>query len=135
MVVYRRPDNKRTFIVKRFGRTFEADNKWIAPYNPYLSLKLENYFLRFVFAILTRQSLYCRYQCHINVELCNSVRAIKYLHKYVYKGPDRVMVKLSNVQHQDGSDITPSTSTQQPKEIDEIKVRQFLNSLNENYVL
>jgi len=39
----------------------------VVPYNPYLSL-LFNY--------------------HINVEVYTSVAAIKYLHKYVYKGHD-----------------------------------------------
>ena len=43
------------------------------PYSPYLLLK---------------------YQCHINVEVCLSVRGVKYLYKYVHKGPDRAMVAL-----------------------------------------
>jgi hypothetical protein len=33
-----------------------------------------------------------RYQCHINVEVCNSITAVKYLYKYVYKGHDRALV-------------------------------------------
>ena len=49
------------------------DNRWIVPYSPYLLLK---------------------YQCHINVECCLSVRGVKYLYKYVHKGPDRAMVAL-----------------------------------------
>lgn len=40
-------------------------NEWISPYSPYL-LK--------------------RFKCHINVEKCNNLNAIKYLYKYVYKG-------------------------------------------------
>ena len=47
------------------------DNRWVVPYNPYLSL---------------------RYNCHINVECCISPKAAKYLYKYVTKGPDRAMV-------------------------------------------
>ena len=43
------------------------------PYSPYLLLK---------------------YRCHINVEVCLSVRGVKYLYKYVHKGPDRAMVGL-----------------------------------------
>jgi hypothetical protein len=27
-----------------------------------------------------------RYNCHINVEACSSIKAVKYLFKYVYKG-------------------------------------------------
>ena len=29
------------------------------------------------------------FDCHLNVEVCTSVRAVKYLYKYTYKGPDR----------------------------------------------
>jgi hypothetical protein len=32
-----------------------------------------------------------RYKCHINVELCSSITAVKYLYKYVYKGHDRAL--------------------------------------------
>ena len=49
------------------------DNQWVVPYSPYLLLK---------------------YKCHINVECCLSVRGVKYLYKYVHKGPDRAMVAL-----------------------------------------
>ena len=47
------------------------DNSFIVPYNPLLLL---------------------RYECHINVELCCSPKAAKYLFKYVTKGSDRAMV-------------------------------------------
>ena len=47
------------------------DNSWVVPYNPYLSLA---------------------YNCHINVEVCASAKATKYLFKYVTKGNDRAMV-------------------------------------------
>jgi Helitron helicase-like domain at N-terminus len=59
--VYARPDNGRQV---RKGN-FSFDNRWVVPYNPYLLLK---------------------YNCHINVEICSSVTAVKYLYKYVYKG-------------------------------------------------
>ena len=32
-----------------------------------------------------------KYDAHINVEVCCSVSSVKYLYKYVYKGPDRAM--------------------------------------------
>ena len=47
------------------------DNSFVVPYNPLLLL---------------------RYNCHINVELCCSPKAAKYLFKYVTKGSDRAMV-------------------------------------------
>ena len=49
-------------------------NAWVVPYNPYLLRK---------------------YQAHINVEVCASVQAVKYLLNYVYKGADRTSVGLA----------------------------------------
>ncbi|XP_029145802.1 uncharacterized protein [Arachis hypogaea] len=51
------------------------DNRWVVPYNPWLLLK---------------------YDCHINVEICSSIKSIKYLYKYCYKGPDRVAMEVHN---------------------------------------
>ena len=34
------------------------------------------------------------YEAHINVELCSSVTAVKYLYKYVHKGDDRLVFSL-----------------------------------------
>ena len=31
--------------------------------------------------------------CHINVEICTSIKAVKYLYKYTYKGPDRACLE------------------------------------------
>ena len=47
------------------------DNSWVVPYSPFLTL---------------------RFNCHINVEICTSPKASKYLYKYVTKGSDRAMV-------------------------------------------
>jgi hypothetical protein len=49
-------------------------NRDVIPYNPFLSAK---------------------YDCHINVEVCISVKAIKYIHKYIYKGHDRTTLEFS----------------------------------------
>lgn len=67
--VYRRRDNKRCAKVRKQM----LDNRWVVPYNPYL--------LRM-------------YNCHINVEVCSSIKAVKYLFKYIYKGHDRASVTL-----------------------------------------
>ena len=56
-----------------------VDNRWIVAYNPCLSLK---------------------YQCHINVEYCGSVKAIKYLFKYILKGNDRGSMELREKEKQ-----------------------------------
>ena len=50
-----------------------VNNTWIVPYNPWLLLK---------------------YNCHINVEICCNIKNVKYLYKYVYKGPDRVSMEV-----------------------------------------
>ena len=62
-------DGGRTIVFGKSGRI--VDNSWVVPYNPFLSL---------------------RYNCHINVEVCTSPKAAKYLYKYVTKGNDRAMV-------------------------------------------
>jgi hypothetical protein len=61
---YRRRDDGHRVKLRRA----ELDNRWVVPYNP---------------------SLLFRYNCHINVEACASIKAIKYLFKYVYKGHDQ----------------------------------------------
>ncbi|XP_056689635.1 uncharacterized protein [Spinacia oleracea] len=63
--VYRRRDNGKQVKVR--GQIL--DNRWVVPYNPYLLAKFD---------------------CHINVEICSTVEAVKYLYKYIYKGHDRV---------------------------------------------
>ncbi|THH13907.1 hypothetical protein EW146_g6363 [Bondarzewia mesenterica] len=70
---YSRPNNGRTFA-NRSGHVF--DNRDVVPHNPYLSAK---------------------YDCHINVEICASIKAIKYIHKYIYKGHDRATLELGEV--------------------------------------
>ena len=64
-------DGGRTINMNRGGIPYQATNRDVVPYNPFLSL---------------------RYKCHINVEKSTSPRNAKYLYKYVTKGPDRSMV-------------------------------------------
>jgi len=52
----------------------ELDNRWVVLHNVYLLTK---------------------YDAHINVEVYNNIRAVKYLFKYVYKGHDRATVEIS----------------------------------------
>jgi len=53
---------------------FHIDNRWVFPYNSYLSWK---------------------FKAHINVQVCASVHAIKYIHKYIYKGSDRTTLEVA----------------------------------------
>ncbi|XP_073152409.1 uncharacterized protein [Henckelia pumila] len=57
-----------------------VDNGWVVPYNPWLLLK---------------------YDCHINVEVCGGIKCVKYIYKYIHKGPDRVALELRNGQNID----------------------------------
>ena len=76
------------------------DNRYVVPYNPYLSTK---------------------YQAHINVEICNSIKSCKYLYKYVYKGPDMASVSTEVVSQRNNEG-----ETSEGKNIDEIA--KFVNS-------
>lgn len=51
-----------------------VDNRWIVLYCPALTL---------------------RYDAHMNVEICSSVREFKYLYKYVFKGNDRALAAIA----------------------------------------
>ena len=47
------------------------DNRFVVLYNPYL--------LRV-------------YSAHINVEICATIKAVKYIYKYIYKDNDRTIL-------------------------------------------
>ncbi|XP_074296946.1 uncharacterized protein LOC141627611 [Silene latifolia] len=52
----------------------QLDNRWVIPYNPYLLDLLD---------------------CHLNVEVCSTIQAVKYLYKYVYKGHDKISFNIA----------------------------------------
>ena len=62
----------RSIVLNTRSKQFIIDNKWIVPYSPFLSL---------------------RFNCHVNMEICFSPTASKYLFKYITKGEDRAMVR------------------------------------------
>jgi len=45
-----------------------------------------------------------KYHAHINVEICSSISAVKYLYKYVYKGPDRAIAVVERRANMPGQD-------------------------------
>jgi len=76
---YRRRNTGRSFEipVPGSGGTLTAviDNRRVVPYSPYLSL---------------------RYNAYINDQVCSSVQAVKYIHKYIYKGGDKATVSVES---------------------------------------
>ena len=78
--LYKRPDNGRVVI----KNGVPLDNRFVVPYCPYLSLK---------------------YNAHINVEACTSVKSIKYIFKYVYKGHDCARIERSENDQQSRDEI------------------------------
>ncbi|KAL0008393.1 hypothetical protein SO802_009895 [Lithocarpus litseifolius] len=93
--IYRRRDNG--IYVERNG--VKLDNRYIVPHNIDLLVK---------------------FQAHINVEWCNCSRSIKYLFKYITKGPDRATLILEENLHVDAS-----TGMQNMTDTDEVK--RYLN--------
>ena len=82
--LYRRssPDNggQVSNICMRIGGSRvdqQIDNRWIVPYNKLLLRSMN---------------------CHCNVELCMSIKSIKYVLKYVHKGCDQAMFALQSSQ-------------------------------------
>ena len=66
------------------------DNRWVVPHNRALSLM---------------------FNAHINVEVVTSVRSVKYLYKYVHKGPDAVSYRLDAVGGAAGANCSGGTQT------------------------
>ncbi|PWZ44009.1 ATP-dependent DNA helicase PIF1 [Zea mays] len=89
--VYRRRNNG--IFIRR--EQHNLDNKWVVPHN----LKLLK-----------------RYQAHINVEYVNKSTVLKYLCKYVNKGPDRAKVIFKKIQKGEESHVNKEAET-----IDEIQ--------------
>ncbi|GBN33134.1 hypothetical protein AVEN_166455-1 [Araneus ventricosus] len=58
----------------RVGR-HDLDNRWVIPYNPWLSKK---------------------FNAPVNVEVCSSIKSVKYLYKYVYKRHDAASIRFEN---------------------------------------
>ncbi|CAB3235853.1 unnamed protein product [Arctia plantaginis] len=65
----------KTATIRVKGTEMSVDNRWVVPYNPVLSRS---------------------FNAHINVEFCQSVKAIKYICKYIHKGSDQATFSLQN---------------------------------------
>jgi len=70
---YRRRNNGKSF--ERPGG-YSVDNRYIVPYCPILSII---------------------FNCHINVEVVSSIKSVKYLYKYIYKGHDVATITIEPI--------------------------------------
>lgn len=66
---YRRRNTRKTYT----RNNMVIDNRYVVPYCPMLSLI---------------------FNCHLNVEVVSSIRSVKYLYKYIYKGHDVATVTI-----------------------------------------
>ena len=73
--LYKRCQNDRIWMKHVNDRNVHLNNAWVMLYNSYLTRK---------------------YSAHINVEICESIQIIKYIHKYMYKEEDWTIMKLKN---------------------------------------
>ena len=79
--IYRRRKTPPTIIYRRSKTApytmleFQIDNRNVVPYNKFLTLK---------------------YNAHINIEICTSVKCVKYIYKYIYKGYDCASLEIKN---------------------------------------
>ncbi|XP_016195314.1 uncharacterized protein LOC107636308 [Arachis ipaensis] len=74
--IYRRRNMEITYKINGV----DVDNRFVVPYNPLLLMK---------------------YRAPINLEFYNKSNVIKYLFKYINKGPDRITASIRNVQTQE----------------------------------
>ncbi|RWS27879.1 uncharacterized protein B4U80_03589 [Leptotrombidium deliense] len=70
---YKRRNNMQDRNTYPGRKETNVDNSMVVPYNPYLLMK---------------------YDCHINVEYCQSIMSIKYIHKYIHKGHDKAKIRV-----------------------------------------
>ena len=78
-VSYHRRNDGRKFKCSARPDAFEYENCHVVPYSRYLLLK---------------------YECHINIECCMSIKSVKYIHKYIYKSSDRATIEEQHRQNE-----------------------------------
>ena len=66
--LYRRRGQHRAQL-----RRHTVNDSWVVPHNPHLLMK---------------------FNCHMNVEVCTTVRSVKYIFKYIHKGNDAAHVEI-----------------------------------------
>ena len=86
-------------------------DQWVVPYSPYLTLK---------------------YNAHINVEICNSITAVKYLYKYVFKGHDKVSVIIQ--EDDDNNQVQEALSPEARRENAAVHIDEVQDYVSSRYI-
>ena len=66
--LYRRRGQHRAELYRH-----TVNDSWVVPYNPHLLMK---------------------FNCHMNVEVCTTVKCVKYIFKYIHKGNDAAHIEI-----------------------------------------
>ncbi|KAL6724014.1 hypothetical protein Aduo_018952 [Ancylostoma duodenale] len=73
-------------VVQTASKTVSASSSMATGYALYNQpCTISSVYIRFLLLLLN---------AHINVEVCGYIQVVKYLYKYVHKGPDRASVRL-----------------------------------------
>ena len=85
-----KPFNKRTTITEdSYAKTRHLNTGQIIRTGPRDKYRVDN-----TWVVCHSKYLIWKYRCHINVESIASVKAVKYIYKYVYKGHDRTTMQF-----------------------------------------
>jgi len=93
------------FTAYRKNKEHTYTNADVVPYSKYLTL---------------------RFNCHINVEWCNSISAIKYLFGYINKGCDQATVEVQGSKEGDWTGIA-EVQAQVENEVLEYKTKRYIS--------
>ncbi|XP_071723347.1 uncharacterized protein [Rutidosis leptorrhynchoides] len=69
----------------------------------------KNVFLDHRYVVPFNRDLVVKYQAHINLQICTDGNLMKYLFKYLHKGPDRAKVQILKQPQHSSQDTTPSS--------------------------
>jgi len=94
-----------SYEVHRNKKLYKYTSKDVIPYSKYLMQ---------------------RFNCHINVEYCHSINAIKYLFGYIYKGCDQATVEVKAGPSTKEDDWTGTVQVQ--NEVLEYKTKRYVSS-------
>lgn len=105
--IYRRRNDGKKIV---YSNNKIADNRYVVPYNPYLLLK---------------------FNCHINIEVCSTVLAMKYIFKYCYKGHNCALIEIKTINN---DNLNEGNNEDLEKSVKELKYDEIQQYINTRYV-